>query len=605
MLTVYLFIRKLKQKALRKFISGCSNKYRYVIFSNRDDILLNFDAYYESEFIHFFYECNSEYHLIMSDDGYLIYIDDFFIDKYGVQQIGVLSALQFETAYSRVSAFRPEHYYGCVIIHSSAKSGIDNEFSLNRWLGHHALVMSIVNAYKVDILPIVNYIFPCITQMKGFDISDSRRNCYNLLKYIMTHAKHLSVDCGFIMNNKKIVNDFTQSINTDVDIIDSHLSSVTRWLSTQFSNNRNEKTQSSNISLIGKKVVIFRVEHIGDVLISYPLIDSILSSGAKSVSIVVSRSPSFIFEDDDRIDKLIKIDDSNRDVINRENVYDLLDEQLSYLCEELVDIDVAVFPQYASDITFYKHISLLLGIPYRVGIRNRIESEGGYYNILYDHMLSHCYEINVGDEHEFYRINSLAEHLELKVDLASVSRVIDKAAFVNNLPEYYIAISLGASSQNRRWPVERYMSVFHDILLKYPSLYFVILGGDDVYNSSLCLSSNMHSINFCGKLSLQEAIYVISNAKLFCGNDSGLMHLASMIGIPVVEISMHPKTGHAFHINSPKRFGPIFSPAIILQPDESLSDECSDFCTGKVAHCINEISPDEVTQSIMMFLKST
>ena len=602
MLTVCIFVDKLNTVALSKFLSGCSNRHEYVIFSDNYDAIFDFDVYNCSEFFGFINASRSDYFIIMSDDSFLMYIDDLFIDRYKVQDIGVFSAYPYEVNYSSAVAFRPDHYYGCVLLHASTKTFLDKDFCFNRWMGHSAIFASIVNDYNIKIFPIETNILPCLTQMKGINISANRNNCYHLLKYIDGHNDGIGLDLDFLRENKYILNCLYDANVVEVDVMDNHLSSITRWLSSRCPFHGQNKKVSDTISLVGKKVVIFRVEHIGDVLLSYPLIDAILSSGAKSVSIVTTKSTAFAFEDDERIDKLIIVNNEFRDVINRQNVYELLDESLVALSDELAGIDVAIFPQYAADITFYKHISLLLCIPYTVGIRNRIESEGMYYNLLYEYMLTNCYDIHANDYHEFERICSLAEHIELSLNIESVKKLVKKKVLVKNLPNDYIVISLGASCPNRRWPVERYQMVFSKILSRYPSMHFVILGGNDVYESSLCLASLTNCINLCGKLSLRETIDVLSKAQLFCGNDSGLMHLASIVGNPIVEISMHPISGEPYHINSPKRFGPYFSPAVILQPPEPIEDKCKGFCMGRISHCIEQIQHDIVSESISHML---
>ena len=604
MLTVCISINKLNAVALNKFMSGCSNKHKYVIFCDNPDVDVDVDVdvHRQSNFLDVLNTSVSDCFLFMSDDSFLMYVDDFFVERFNVQGVGVFSAYPFLNNYSSKVAFRPDHHYGCVLMDASIKSVIDKHFCFNRWMGHSALIMSIANNFPIDVLPIETRIFPCLTQMKGKNISESRLNCYDLLKYISKHNDVLNLGLEWFSKNKFILKFLDDDKTVEADVMDRHLSSITRWLSVRCPYHEEYQRNRDSISLVGKNIVIFRVEHIGDVLISYPLIDAILSSGVKSVSIVTSKSTEFLFEDDERIDKLISVNNEFRDVINQPNVYELLDESLVALADELAGVDVAIFPQYASDITFYKHISLLLGIPYTVGIRNRIESEGMYYNLLYEYMLTNCYDIHANDDHEFERVCSLAEHLKLLVNVDSVKKIVKKKVFVKNLPDNYIAISLGASCPNRRWPVERYRMVFSKILSRYPSMHFVILGGDDVYESSLCIASFANCVNLCGKLSLRETIDVLSKAKLFCGNDSGLMHLASIVGNPIVEISMHPIIGEPYHINSPKRFGPYFSPAIILQPDQSADQSCSDGCNQKYPHCIDLISEEKVTEAILSFL---
>ena len=51
-------------------------------------------------------------------------------------------------------------------------------------------------------------------------------------------------------------------------------------------------------------------------------------------------------------------------------------------------------------------------------------------------------------------------------------------------------------------------------------------------------------INLAGKTTLREAIYLISQCRLFISNDSGLMHVAGALNIPTIAIfgSTNPVT---------------------------------------------------------------
>jgi ADP-heptose:LPS heptosyltransferase len=76
------------------------------------------------------------------------------------------------------------------------------------------------------------------------------------------------------------------------------------------------------------------------------------------------------------------------------------------------------------------------------------------------------------------------------------------------------------------------------------------------------------------------------------------MHLASAVGVPVIEISAHPRDGSLSHPNSPYRFGPWGIPAIVLQP-KTARPPCQDACTAQEAHCIMDVSLDLVKKAIL------
>ena len=64
-------------------------------------------------------------------------------------------------------------------------------------------------------------------------------------------------------------------------------------------------------------------------------------------------------------------------------------------------------------------------------------------------------------------------------------------------------------------------------------------------------------INLAGKTTLQEAIYLISQCRLFISNDSGLMHIAGALNIPTIatfwlnQSRYHRTCGKQIHHRSP------------------------------------------------------
>ncbi|MHB1559266.1 MAG: glycosyltransferase family 9 protein, partial [Isosphaeraceae bacterium] len=103
---------------------------------------------------------------------------------------------------------------------------------------------------------------------------------------------------------------------------------------------------------------------------------------------------------------------------------------------------------------------------------------------------------------------------------------------------------------------------------------------------------------------LRQTTAILSRCRLFIGNDSGPMHLASAVGVPVVEISMFPRSGPRGHVSSPHRFGPWGVPSVIVQPSHALPP-CTDGCRASTAHCITQVGVSEVFVAVMELLERT
>jgi heptosyltransferase-2 len=103
--------------------------------------------------------------------------------------------------------------------------------------------------------------------------------------------------------------------------------------------------------------------------------------------------------------------------------------------------------------------------------------------------------------------------------------------------------------------------------------------------------------NLAGQLSLRQAIAAISCCQLFVSNDSGLMHIASSLDIPVIAL---------FGPTQPHKTGPVNEKTKIIHYPEAcrcapcLHRECP------LHHpCMKAITVDEVSETMLSLLSSS
>jgi len=111
----------------------------------------------------------------------------------------------------------------------------------------------------------------------------------------------------------------------------------------------------------------------------------------------------------------------------------------------------------------------------------------------------------------------------------------------------YVVISPGTSIRRRikAWGEEKFVDVIISLKRKY-DLNPVLVGGEDSKEVNdriidLLKQNDLHKKvnhmeNLAGKMDLKELCYLLRDADLFVGVDSGIMHLASSFNIPVVGI---------------------------------------------------------------------
>jgi len=115
--------------------------------------------------------------------------------------------------------------------------------------------------------------------------------------------------------------------------------------------------------------------------------------------------------------------------------------------------------------------------------------------------------------------------------------VIDQAWAKGQIHDKCIAVFLGASIVLRRLNEEQMMAIVHGYLEKDYSI--ILLGGKDVRFFADVIAAKINSskvLNYVGKLSLKQSGALIQQSSLFIGPDSGLMHLACALDVPVVGI---------------------------------------------------------------------
>ena len=89
----------------------------------------------------------------------------------------------------------------------------------------------------------------------------------------------------------------------------------------------------------------------------------------------------------------------------------------------------------------------------------------------------------------------------------------------------------------KRWPIERYRAVM-DRIARDHDLTWVIVGTakEASLGEQLARNFNGKVKNLCGKTSLPELITELKGCTLLLTNDTGTMHLADLLGVPVVAI---------------------------------------------------------------------
>jgi heptosyltransferase-2 len=101
-----------------------------------------------------------------------------------------------------------------------------------------------------------------------------------------------------------------------------------------------------------------------------------------------------------------------------------------------------------------------------------------------------------------------------------------------------IAVGAGASyGAARCWPAERFAEAANRLAAEADA-DVILLGtaGESAVTSAIAEKLRRPPVNLAGKTTIEELPGVLSQCHLFIGNDSGVMHVAAAVGLPVVGI---------------------------------------------------------------------
>ncbi|MCD8740198.1 glycosyltransferase family 9 protein [Mucilaginibacter roseus] len=97
----------------------------------------------------------------------------------------------------------------------------------------------------------------------------------------------------------------------------------------------------------------------------------------------------------------------------------------------------------------------------------------------------------------------------------------------------FIAFIIGATHFTKRMPNYKIISICNQI-----NLPIILLGGKDVADNGdeISAATASKAINLCGKTTLDESVFLVSQAKSIIGFDTGLTHIAEAFNKPIASV---------------------------------------------------------------------
>jgi len=142
----------------------------------------------------------------------------------------------------------------------------------------------------------------------------------------------------------------------------------------------------------------------------------------------------------------------------------------------------------------------------------------------------------------------------------------------------------------KNWPLDRYVELGR-ALLRERGMRTVLLGTSAVVERAAILASNIEGVfNLVGRTSPAEALAVTRHLSLMVSDDSGLMHMAWVCGVPTIAV---------FGATRPVWSAPLGPRSTLFDSRDMACGPCmSPVCSRGDFECLNRVGIERVLQSI-------
>ncbi len=190
------------------------------------------------------------------------------------------------------------------------------------------------------------------------------------------------------------------------------------------------------------------------------------------------------------------------------------------------------------------------------------------------------------DIHAVDRYLKIASYLGCEVSEIKFPLQVPESTYSQTIPKGdYAVLVPGARWRTKRWSPER----FGKLASLLPCKSIVIGSKSDIELSDIVVeNSRGKAVSLAGKTNLKELVAVIKNARFMVSNDSGPMHIAAALDVPVFAL---------FGPTSPLRTGPYGNGHTIIKSDIPCAPCFKKNC--EIPECMELITVNTVFNTII------
>lgn len=371
------------------------------------------------------------------------------------------------------------------------------------------------------------------------------------------------------------------------------------------------------VQKIPKKILFLELSEMGAAILSYSAIK-------KAKDLFPNAQIYFwIFKENAESVKVLNIiDEKNLICMRSKNLWVLFIDtfkNLNRIRSEKIDviIDMELFSRFTSILCFLSAVKIKVGF-YKFAL------EGLYRVNTYTHKVMYNPYLHISKNFlalVYAMLNPKVDSLLLKKNLElEKTEVIKKTTNLQELEKIWqkinkeneivkkedklVIINLGINEYLplRRWPTAYYVDLIKN-LIQNDNVFVVLVGVKYSLEKEIVpneILNNKKCINLIGKTNLSEVIDLCNVANLLISHDSGVINLASLSSVNTI-VMFGPETPDLYApLNSNKT---IIYKRLACSPCYSAYNHRLSMCDNNL--CLKEISPEEVYQKALEYLKKS
>ena len=336
-----------------------------------------------------------------------------------------------------------------------------------------------------------------------------------------------------------------------------------------------------------KKIVVFRTDRIGDLILSMPVVEAL------KAFLPASQIDLFVNPYTVPLANLQR--NVSRVIADTHPTYRDLSALTQFLKSQDYGLAIHLYPIPRLALATFR-----AGVPVRVGTTYR------YFSFLYNRRIR-LHRRNAG-MHERDLNLKLIEGIGIPVGPVTAGLEIPDrfreevlrllaSKGIDASKEAFAVLHPGSKGSSLNWPAERFGELGRGILNRGFPVVFTGSEEDRHVVDRVQTVMNGGATDLCGELDLEHLAALLSKAALVIANSTGPLHLADALGTKVIGLFSPYRSA------APHRWGPYGQPENVFVPDGVVCKRCTrDRCERY--NCLASIDPGVVLERSVKLLSS-